>query len=64
MSLQKIIDIVAKRHLFLIFHYTDNINDWQIVNICTLQELCKMRDGIVYSDLSSYEMQLLIDYMY
>ena len=35
--------------LILNISYTDDINDWQRINISTIQELCKMRDGILYS---------------
>ena len=37
--------------LILNISYTDDINDWQRINISTIQELCKMRDGILYSGL-------------
>ena len=32
--------------------YIDDKNDWQRINISTLQE-CKMRDGILYSGLTT-----------
>ena len=49
----------------LIFNisYTDDINDWQRINISTIQELCKMRDGILYSGLNTQEIQVLIDFI-
>ena len=40
--------------------YTD---DWQRINISTIQELCKMRDGILYSGLTTQEIQVLIDFI-
>ena len=43
--------------------YTDDINDWQRINISTLQEFCKMRDGILYSGLTTQEIQVLIDFI-
>ena len=39
--------------LILNISYTDDINDWQRINISTIQELCKMRDGILYSCLDT-----------
>ena len=44
--------------------YIDDINDGQIINISTLQELCKMRDGILYSGLTTQEIEVLIDFIY
>ena len=41
--------------------YIDDMNDWQRINISTLQELCKMRDGILYSGLTTQEIEVLID---
>ena len=53
--------------LILNISYTDDINDWQRVNIriniSTIQELCKMRDGILYSGLTTKEIQVLIDFI-
>ena len=43
--------------------YIDDINDWQRINISTLQELCKMRDGILYSGLTTQEIEVLIDFI-
>ena len=43
--------------------YIDDINDWQIINISTLQELCKMRDGSLYSGLTTQEIEVLIDFI-
>ena len=43
---------------------TDNINDWQRINVSTLQELCKMRDGILYSGLTTQAIEVLIDFIY
>ena len=43
--------------------YTDDINDWQRINIYTLQELCKMRDGIFYSDITTQEIEVLNDFI-
>ena len=39
--------------LILNISYTDYINDCQRINISTIQELCKMRDGILYSGLNT-----------
>ena len=69
--LQKIIDISCTS---ITFHqhygevtsnisYIDDINDWQRINISTLQELCKMRDGILYSGLTTQEIEVLIDFI-
>ena len=33
------------------------------INISTLQELCKMRDGILYSGLTTQEIEVLIDFI-
>ena len=49
--------------LILNISYTDDINDWQRINISTIQELCKMRDGILYSGLNTQEIQVLIDFI-
>ena len=49
--------------LILSISYTDDINDWQRINISTIQELCKMRDGILYSGLNTKEIQVLIDFI-
>ena len=43
--------------------YTDDINDWQRITVSTLQELCKMRGGILYSGLTTQEIQVLIDFI-
>ena len=43
--------------------YTDYINDWQRINISTLHELYKMIDGILYSGLTTQEIQVLIDFI-
>ena len=43
--------------------YIDDINDRQRINISTLQELCKMRDGILYSGLTTQEIEVLIDFI-
>ena len=50
--------------LILNISYTDDINDWQMINISPIQELCKMRDGTLYSGLTTQEIEVLIDYMY
>ena len=42
---------------------TDYINNWQSINIFTLQELCKMTDSIVYTDLTTQEIEVLIDFI-
>ena len=49
----------------LIFNisYSDDINDRQRINISTIQELCKMSDGILYSGLNTQEIQVLIDFI-
>ena len=44
--------------------YIDDINDGQRINISTLQELCNMRDGILYSGLTTQEIEVLIDFIY
>ena len=44
--------------------YIDDTNDGQRINISTLQELCKMRDGILYSGLTTQEIEVLIDFIY
>ena len=49
--------------LILNISYSDDINDWQRINISTIQELCKMRDGILYSGLNTQEIQVLIDFI-
>ena len=49
--------------LILNISYTYDINDWQIINISTLQELCKMRDGILYSDITIQDIEVLIDFI-
>ena len=50
--------------MILNISYIDNINDWQRINISTIQELCKMRDGILYSGLiNTQEIQVLIDFI-
>ena len=49
--------------LILNISYTDDINDWQRINISTIQELCKMRYGILYSGLNTQEIQVLIDFI-
>ena len=49
--------------LILNISYTDDINDWQRINISTIQDLCKMRDGILYSGLNTQEIQVLIDFI-
>ena len=49
--------------LILNISYTYDINDWQRINISTIQELCKMRDGILYSGLNTQEIQVLIDFI-
>ena len=49
--------------LILNISYTDDINDWQRINISTLQELCKLRDSILYSDLTTQEIEVLIDFI-
>ena len=36
----------------------------QRINISTLQELCNMRDGILYSGLTTQEIEVLIDFIY
>ena len=41
--------------------YTDDINDWQRIYISTIQELCIIRDGILYSGLATQEIQVLIN---
>ena len=43
--------------------YIDDINDRQRINISTLQKLCKMRDGILYSGLTTQEIEVLIDFI-
>ena len=49
--------------LILNISYTDDINDWQRINISTIQELCKMRDGISYSGLTTQEIEVFIDFL-
>ena len=49
--------------LILSNSYTDDINDWERINISTIQELCKMRDGILYSGLNTQEIQVLIGFI-
>ena len=44
--------------------YIDDINDGQRIHISTLQELCNMRDDILYSDLTTQEIEVLIDFIY
>ena len=51
------------KRLILNISYSDDINDRQRINIYTIQELCKMRDGILYSDLNTQEIQVLIDFI-
>ena len=46
-----------------ISYTNDDINDWQRINISTLQEFCKMRDGILYSGLTTQEIEVLIDFI-
>ena len=48
--------------LILNISYIDDINDWQRINISTIQELCKMRDGILYSSITTQEIEVLIDF--
>ena len=43
--------------------YTDDKNDWQIINISTQQELCKMRNVILYSGLITQEIEVIIDFI-
>ena len=43
--------------------YTDDINDWQIINITTLQEFCKMRNGILSSGITTQDIQEWIDFI-
>ena len=43
--------------------YIDDINDGQRITISTLQELCKLRDGILYSGLTTQEIEVLIDFI-
>ena len=52
------------KSLILNISYIDDINDWQGINISTIQELCKMRDGILYSGLNTQEIQVLIDFIW
>ena len=43
--------------------YIDDIHNWKRINISTLQELCKMGDGILYSGLTTQEIEVLIDFI-
>ena len=49
--------------LILNIVYTYDINDWQTIHISTIQELCKMRDGILYRGLTTQEIEVLIDFI-
>ena len=49
--------------LILNISYTDDINDWQRINISTLHELCKIRYVILYRGLTTQEIQVLIDFI-
>ena len=42
--------------------YTHDWHDWQRINISTLQELCKMRDGILYSGITTQDIEYNIEY--
>ena len=58
--------IMCRRDLKTLLSYISNsviLNDWQTVNIVTIQELCKMRDGILCSELTSQEIELLINFI-
>ena len=58
--------IMWRRDLKTLLSYISNsviINDWQTVNILIIQELCKMRDDILCSELTSQEIQLFINFV-
>ena len=44
--------------------YTDDINDWQRINISPLQELCKMRNGILYMCTNKDKIIIIIIYIH
>ena len=52
--------ILDFKYILLLLTEQDQVNQ---VSIYTLQELCKMRDGILYSGLTTHEIQVLIDFI-
>ena len=42
-------------------HHNEVISPIQLSEVDSVKELCKMRDGVLFSDLSKRDIQILID---